>query len=106
MLVSIFNDVLGPVMRGPSSSHCAAALRIEAGLVGEEAETEAVAVTLRGLAQSFEVGGFEDVDAGEGRKADVTGILRLGQKRDGFRPLDRKIRTTGASRAGAWGLCN
>ena len=28
---SIFNDVIGPVMRGPSSSHCAAALRI--GLV-------------------------------------------------------------------------
>ncbi len=28
MLVSIFNDVMGPVMRGPSSSHCAAALRI------------------------------------------------------------------------------
>lgn len=28
MEVSIFNDVLGPVMRGPSSSHCAAALRI------------------------------------------------------------------------------
>lgn len=27
-LVSIFNDVIGPVMRGPSSSHCAAALRI------------------------------------------------------------------------------
>ena len=26
--ISIFNDVLGPVMRGPSSSHCAAALRI------------------------------------------------------------------------------
>ena len=25
---SIFNDVLGPVMRGPSSSHSAAALRI------------------------------------------------------------------------------
>ncbi|MGE5255254.1 MAG: L-serine ammonia-lyase, iron-sulfur-dependent, subunit alpha [Hyphomicrobiales bacterium] len=25
---SIFNDVIGPVMRGPSSSHCAAALRI------------------------------------------------------------------------------
>ncbi len=25
---SLFNDVLGPVMRGPSSSHCAAALRI------------------------------------------------------------------------------
>ena len=28
MHVSIFNDVIGPVMRGPSSSHCAAALRI------------------------------------------------------------------------------
>jgi len=28
MSVSIFNDVIGPVMRGPSSSHCAAALRI------------------------------------------------------------------------------
>ena len=26
--VSLFNDVIGPVMRGPSSSHCAAALRI------------------------------------------------------------------------------
>lgn len=28
MLASIYNDVIGPVMRGPSSSHCAAALRI------------------------------------------------------------------------------
>jgi L-serine dehydratase len=28
MFASIFNDVIGPVMRGPSSSHCAAALRI------------------------------------------------------------------------------
>ncbi|MBN2131099.1 MAG: L-serine ammonia-lyase, iron-sulfur-dependent, subunit alpha [Sedimentisphaerales bacterium] len=28
MTISIFNDVIGPVMRGPSSSHCAAALRI------------------------------------------------------------------------------
>lgn len=27
-IVSIFNDVIGPVMRGPSSSHCAASLRI------------------------------------------------------------------------------
>ena len=30
--VSIFNDVLGPIMRGPSSSHTAAAVRI--GQVG------------------------------------------------------------------------
>ncbi|MHC4517084.1 MAG: L-serine ammonia-lyase, iron-sulfur-dependent, subunit alpha, partial [Planctomycetota bacterium] len=28
MIPSVFNDVIGPVMRGPSSSHCAAALRI------------------------------------------------------------------------------
>ena len=28
MRPSIFNDVIGPVMRGPSSSHCTAALRI------------------------------------------------------------------------------
>jgi L-serine dehydratase len=28
MIASIFNDVIGPVMRGPSSSHCAAAIRI------------------------------------------------------------------------------
>ena len=28
MTSSIFNDVIGPVMRGPSSSHCAASLRI------------------------------------------------------------------------------
>ena len=27
-LPSIFNDVIGPVMRGPSSSHCAASVRI------------------------------------------------------------------------------
>ncbi len=31
---SIFNDVIGPVMRGPSSSHSAAAVRI--GLIGRE----------------------------------------------------------------------
>ncbi len=28
LLPSIFNDVIGPVMRGPSSSHCAASVRI------------------------------------------------------------------------------
>ena len=31
---SIFNDVIGPVMRGPSSSHCVAALRI--GLIARD----------------------------------------------------------------------
>jgi L-serine dehydratase len=42
MLVSIFNDVIGPVMRGASSSHCAAALRIgrlARDLVGGTPET-------------------------------------------------------------------
>jgi L-serine dehydratase len=43
MLVSIFNDVIGPVMRGPSSSHCAAALRIGR------------------LARDLMEGGFDDV---------------------------------------------
>lgn len=38
---SIFNDVIGPIMRGPSSSHCAAALRIgriARALMGEKIE--------------------------------------------------------------------
>lgn len=40
--VSIFNDVIGPVMRGPSSSHCAAALRIgrmARNLMGDQIES-------------------------------------------------------------------
>ncbi|QDT12438.1 L-serine ammonia-lyase, iron-sulfur-dependent, subunit alpha [Planctomycetes bacterium K23_9] len=42
MIVSIFNDVIGPVMRGPSSSHCAAALRIgriARDLMGQQIES-------------------------------------------------------------------
>ena len=43
MLVSLFSDVIGPIMRGTSSSHCAAALRIgrlarEKGLGNFDAE--------------------------------------------------------------------
>ncbi|MGI9474347.1 MAG: L-serine ammonia-lyase, iron-sulfur-dependent, subunit alpha [Rubripirellula sp.] len=40
MIVSIFNDVVGPVMRGPSSSHCAAALRI--GRIGRDLMDEKI----------------------------------------------------------------
>lgn len=42
---SIFNDVIGPIMRGPSSSHCAASLRI--GRMARDlmdGEIEAVAI--------------------------------------------------------------
>ena len=43
----------------------AAALRVEAGLIGEQADAEMVAVAAARLLQGGEVGGFEDVDAGQ-----------------------------------------
>ena len=43
MRVSIFNDVIGPVMRGSSSSHCAAALRIGRMARGSLTEAEVLA---------------------------------------------------------------
>ena len=48
---SIFNDVIGPVMRGPSSSHCAAALRIGRicrDLMDEEIRTVLIEFDLNG----------------------------------------------------------
>jgi L-serine dehydratase len=48
---SIFNDVIGPVMRGPSSSHCAASLRIgrlARDLMGGQIEEAAVAFDPQG----------------------------------------------------------
>ncbi|MCJ7486535.1 MAG: hypothetical protein MUQ25_10275, partial [Candidatus Aminicenantes bacterium] len=42
--ISIFNDVLGPVMRGPSSSHTAGSYhigRLVRSLLGEDAATAA-----------------------------------------------------------------
>jgi len=48
---SIFNDVIGPVMRGPSSSHCAAALRIgrlARDLMGERIERVLLELDSRG----------------------------------------------------------
>ncbi len=44
----------------------AVAVGVEAGLVGEDAEAEVVVVALRGFGEGGVVGGFEDVDAGEG----------------------------------------
>ncbi len=41
---SIFNDVIGPVMRGPSSSHCAAAARI--GLLARALMADRIAAVL------------------------------------------------------------
>ena len=56
--VSIFNDVLGPVMRGPSSSHTAASARIgrlAAGLLGEEIKSVLVEFTPDGsLATTYD----------------------------------------------------
>ena len=50
-LPSIFNDVIGPVMRGPSSSHCAAAARIgllARALMGNDIEAVRVEFDRRG----------------------------------------------------------
>lgn len=56
--VSIFNDVLGPIMRGPSSSHTAASARIgrlAAELLGEEIKSVLVEFTPDGsLATTFD----------------------------------------------------
>ncbi len=60
---SIFNDVIGPVMRGPSSSHCAAALRIgrvARDLMGGDIERVAVVFDERGaLATTHETQGSD-----------------------------------------------
>jgi len=56
--VSIFNDVLGPIMRGPSSSHTAASARIgrlAAELLGEEIKSVLVGFTPDGsLATTYD----------------------------------------------------
>ena len=52
---SIFNDVLGPVMRGPSSSHCAASLRIGLGM-----NKYALWVTMGVLVHVAQPIGYED----------------------------------------------
>ena len=45
----------------------AAAMAVEAGLVGEQADAQVAAVAGCGFLEGGEVGGFEDIDAGEGR---------------------------------------
>ena len=44
----------------------AVAVGVEAGLVGENAEAKVVVVAPGGFGESGIVGGFEDVDSGEG----------------------------------------
>ena len=44
----------------------AAALRVEAGLIGEEADAEMASVLLCQLLEGGKVRGFEDIDAGQG----------------------------------------
>jgi L-serine dehydratase len=60
---SIFNDVIGPVMRGPSSSHCAAAARIgilARALMDNHIEGVLVEVDKRGsLATTYESQGSD-----------------------------------------------
>ena len=50
--VSIFNDVLGPIMRGPSSSHTAGPYHIgliARNLLGEEPDLGAIFFRSRGI---------------------------------------------------------
>ena len=59
---SIFNDVIGPVMRGPSSSHCAAAQRLGVllrDLVGEVSEVHIVYDTKGSLAATHKTQGTD-----------------------------------------------
>ena len=44
----------------------AAALGVEAGLIGQQADAKIAAVARGGFLERCEVGGFEDIDAGEG----------------------------------------
>ena len=85
---SIFNDVIGPVMRGPSSSHCAASVRI--GRLARDlmdGDIQAVRVTFDpkgSLASTHEsqgadmglFGGFLGWDARDKRLADSAKAIR------------------------------
>ena len=48
----------------------AAVLGVETGGVGEEGDAEVIVVAGGGFAEGGEVGGFKDVDAGEGLRVD------------------------------------
>ncbi len=86
--VSIFNDVLGPVMRGPSSSHTAASARIgmlAARLLGEEIRSVLVEFTPDGAlattydGQGSDIGiaaGLMGLDASSPKMKDSLALLR------------------------------
>jgi len=85
---SIFNDVIGPIMRGPSSSHCAAAVRI-GKMVRDLMDGEIKNVLIEfdpdsSLATTHEsqgsemglFGGLLGWDAADGRLADSTKAIQ------------------------------
>ena len=86
--VSIFNDVLGPVMRGPSSSHTAASARIgmlAARLLGEEIKSVLVEFTPDGAlattydGQGSDIGiaaGLMGLDASSPKMKDSLALLK------------------------------
>lgn len=93
MIVSIFNDVVGPVMRGASSSHCAAALRI-GRLARDLMEGD-----LREVLIEFDLGGsLPTTHESQGSDMGLFGGL-LGWEADDERLPDspRAIRETGIS---------
>jgi len=76
---SIFNDVIGPIMRGPSSSHCAGALRI-----GRLARDLMSGGELDDVLVEFEIGKFwrqftipEVIDQSQIDAEHKNGVLRL-----------------------------
>ena len=108
---SIFNDVIGPVMRGPSSSHCAASVRIgriaRALMDGELKEIEIEYDTNGSLAFTHEsqgsdmgiFGGFLGWDAADGRLVDSAKEIR----KAGIR-VDIKIKDFGAEHPNTYKL--
>jgi len=108
---SIFNDVIGPVMRGPSSSHCAASVRIgkiaRALMDGELKEIEIEYDTNGSLAFTHEsqgsdmgiFGGFLGWDAADDRLVDSDKEIR----KAGIR-VDIKTRNFGAEHPNTYKL--
>jgi len=77
---SIFNDVIGPVMRGPSSSHCAAAARI--GLIARALMDE----NIESVLMEFDEGGsLPTTHESQGSDMGLFGGLL------GFEPFDERL---------------
>ena len=100
MKVSIFNDVIGPVMRGPSSSHCAAALRIGRQVVIiddteglDDAVTAVGAVFLRGDARDSTVLRSAGINRAAALITTVAGLLVAIPSMFGYNWLVRRNKT-------------